>query len=42
MIEIGPLGGEKGGELVFAGTPTQLAEGNTLTGGFLRKQLAKV
>jgi excinuclease ABC subunit A len=42
VIEIGPLGGEKGGELVFAGTPTQLAEGNTLTGGFLRKQLAKV
>ena len=42
VIEIGPLGGEKGGELVFAGTPTQLAEENTLTGGFLRKQLAKV
>ena len=42
VIEIGPLGGEEGGELVFAGTPTQLAEGNTLTGGFLRKQLAKV
>jgi excinuclease ABC subunit A len=42
VIEIGPLGGGKGGELVFAGTPSQLAEENTLTGGFLRKQLAKV
>ena len=41
VVEIGPNGGELGGELVFEGTPEELAEAKTLTGTFLRKQLAK-
>lgn len=41
VVEIGPNGGELGGELVFEGTPEELAETKTLTGTFLRKQLAK-
>jgi excinuclease ABC subunit A len=41
VVEIGPNGGELGGELVFEGTPQELAETKTLTGTFLRKQLAK-
>ncbi|MFL2914351.1 MAG: excinuclease ABC subunit UvrA [Opitutales bacterium] len=40
VVEIGPNGGELGGELVFEGTPEELAETKTLTGTFLRKQLA--
>jgi excinuclease ABC subunit A len=42
VIEIGPYGGEKGGKLVFSGTPSELAEKATLTGTFLGKQLAKI
>ena len=42
VIEIGPIGGEKGGELIFSGTPIELAEKSTLTGTFLQKQLAKI
>ncbi|MDG0963526.1 MAG: excinuclease ABC subunit A, partial [Opitutales bacterium] len=42
VIEIGPHGGEKGGKLVFYGTPGELAEKATLTGTFLGKQLAKL
>ncbi len=41
IIEIGPMGGKQGGELVFSGNPNQLAKENTLTGTFLRKHLAK-
>ncbi|MEJ6524755.1 MAG: excinuclease ABC subunit UvrA, partial [Opitutales bacterium] len=42
VIEIGPLGGDKGGKLIFSGTPIELANKNTLTGTFLQKQLAKI
>jgi excinuclease ABC subunit A len=42
VIEIGPQGGNKGGELVFSGTPNELAESNSLTGISLRKHLAKI
>ena len=41
IIEIGPMGGKKGGKLVFAGNPNQLIQENSLTGSFLRKHLAK-
>ena len=41
IIEIGPVGGKKGGKLVFAGNPNQLIQENSLTGSFLRKHLAK-
>jgi len=35
IIEIGPSAGEKGGKLVFQGTPKQLLRSNTLTGQYL-------
>ena len=41
VIEIGPDGGEAGGNLVFEGDPLSLAQEQTNTGAFLRKQLAK-
>ena len=41
IIEIGPMGGKKGGKLVFTGNPKQLTQENTLTGTFLRKHLAR-
>ena len=40
LIEIGPVGGTKGGELVFAGRPEAMAKQESLTGVSLRKHLA--
>jgi excinuclease ABC subunit A len=40
LIEIGPVGGSKGGELVFAGNPDEMANQESLTGISLRKHLA--
>ena len=37
VVEIGPEGGDKGGELVFKGSPVQLSEQKTNTGNFLRR-----
>jgi excinuclease ABC subunit A len=31
VIELGPEGGKKGGQIVFEGTPLELAESNTET-----------
>jgi excinuclease ABC subunit A len=42
LIEIGPEGGMKGGELVFSGSPNDLAKKDTLTGLSLRKHLAEL
>ncbi|MFN2471060.1 MAG: excinuclease ABC subunit UvrA [Gaiellaceae bacterium] len=40
LVDLGPEGGEAGGELVAAGTPEQVAEvGESFTGGFLRDVL---
>lgn len=40
IIDIGPEGGEEGGELVFAGTPEELAKNtNSHTGKFLKRYL---
>ena len=40
IIDIGPDGGVKGGEIVFAGTPEQLAEKNdNFTGQYLNEEL---
>lgn len=40
IIDIGPDGGKKGGEIVFAGTPEQLAkEKNNFTGQYLKEEL---
>jgi excinuclease ABC subunit A len=35
VVELGPGSGEKGGELVFEGTPTRLLEADTVTGSYL-------
>ena len=38
VIDLGPDAGDKGGEVVFAGTPEDMeAEGTSYTAGFLRK-----
>ena len=38
IIEIGPEGGTKGGEVVFTGTPREMIEnGETITARYLRK-----
>lgn len=42
LIEIGPGGGESGGNLIFEGSPQKLACQDTLTGKFLRNHLAKI
>ncbi len=42
MIDMGPGPGERGGEIVFDGTPEQLRSADTLTGAYLggRKQIS--
>ena len=38
IIDIGPDGGTKGGEVVFTGTPREMIEkGETITARYLRK-----
>ena len=38
IIDIGPDGGSKGGEVVFTGTPLEMIESsNTITAQYLRK-----
>lgn len=40
IIDVGPDGGTAGGEIVFAGTPMQMAQtGETITAQYLRKAL---
>ena len=42
VIDMGPGPGERGGEIVFDGTPTQLRDADTITGNYLgaRKQIS--
>jgi excinuclease ABC subunit A len=41
VIDIGPAGGDKGGDLVFEGTPEALAQcKDSVTGPFLLEKLA--
>lgn len=35
IIDLGPKAGRKGGEVVFAGTPVRMLEGNTMTARYL-------
>ena len=35
VVELGPDGGDKGGQIVFTGTPAQLAKAHTATSKFL-------
>ena len=40
LIDVGPDGGTAGGEIVFTGTPKEMAEhGKTITAEYLRKSL---
>ncbi len=39
ILDIGPGPGERGGEIVFDGTPTQLCESHTLTGDYFSGRL---
>lgn len=39
VIDLGPEGGDKGGEIVAEGTPAHVAKTNTYTGKFLKKEL---
>jgi excinuclease ABC subunit A len=42
MLDLGPEGGDKGGEVVAEGTPEQVAsEPRSYTGGYLKDLLAK-
>ena len=41
VIDIGPEGGDGGGELVAKGTPEEVANTDTHTGKYLRKALRK-
>jgi excinuclease ABC subunit A len=40
LIDMGPEGGEGGGQVVATGTPEEVAKSGSLTGLFLRKALA--
>lgn len=40
IIDVGPDGGTKGGQIVFTGTPIEMIENsNTITAEYLRKSL---
>ncbi|MGM0212544.1 ATP-binding cassette domain-containing protein [Enterococcus sp. AZ109] len=39
IIDIGPEGGSKGGEVVFCGRPEELLKSGTLTGQYLKKSM---
>ncbi len=39
LIDLGPEGGDGGGEIVAAGSPEQVAKGNGYTGRYLRDYL---
>ena len=43
IIDLGPEGGSKGGQIMFTGTPTELLEATgSLTGEYLRSREAAV
>jgi excinuclease ABC subunit A len=41
LIDLGPEGGRKGGEIQFAGTPEELADADTHTSAYLREELER-
>lgn len=42
IIDLGPEGGEKGGYIVAAGSPEEIAESGTYTGYYLQQVLSKI
>ena len=42
VIDLGPEGGRKGGEILFEGTPEALADANTHTSDYLREELERI
>ena len=42
IIDLGPMAGRKGGEVVFAGTPDELVKAGTLTARYLNGELTTV
>lgn len=40
VIEMGPGGGQEGGQVVFEGLPADLVEADTATGRVLRQRIA--
>ena len=41
IIDLGPDGGADGGEILFAGTPEELAKADTATSAFMREELER-
>ena len=39
VVEVGPEGGERGGRIVAAGTPEEVARGDTPTAPFIAREL---
>lgn len=39
IIDMGPEGGKKGGQIIFEGTPEEIVKSDTSTGMFLKKEL---
>lgn len=39
IVDMGPFAGERGGDVVFAGTPADMLKTNTLTANYLNKRL---
>lgn len=42
IIDVGPDGGSKGGEIVFTGTPKELLKNNTITAKYLQKECKEI
>ncbi|MBQ8047100.1 MAG: excinuclease ABC subunit UvrA [Prevotella sp.] len=40
LVDIGPMAGRKGGEVVFQGTPTEMMKSNTLTAKYLKGEIS--
>lgn len=39
IVDMGPFAGEKGGEVIFAGTPAEMLKNNSLTANYLNRKI---